>query len=87
MINTGLKYQGKIPLDCQYSLHKNEVQGGRYQWELGGYKEGMNEGECWMYFVCIYESGRMKLVEIVLRRGEGRDRESDGGSKSNQGIL
>jgi hypothetical protein len=35
-----------------------------------------------MYFVFMYENRRMKLVEIILRRGRGM-RENDGGGKSN----
>jgi hypothetical protein len=38
-----------------------------------------------MCFVFIYENRRMKLVEIVLRRGRGK-REHDGGGKSKQDI-
>jgi hypothetical protein len=33
-----------------------------------------------MYFVSIYENGKMKPVEIVLRRGE---RQNNRGGKSN----
>jgi hypothetical protein len=39
-----------------------------------------------MYFVFIYENERMKSIEIVLRKGEGK-RENDGGSESNQDTL
>jgi hypothetical protein len=35
----------------------------------------------WMYFVFIYENRRMKPVETVLRKGEGK-RENDRGGKS-----
>jgi hypothetical protein len=31
-----------------------------------------------MYFAFIYENRRMKLVEIVLRRGKGRGRMTEG---------
>jgi hypothetical protein len=31
-----------------------------------------------MYFVSTYENRRMKLVEIVLRRGRGRRRTIEG---------
>jgi hypothetical protein len=34
-------------------------------------------------FVFIYENRRTKPVEIVLRRGEGRERESNRWGKSN----
>jgi hypothetical protein len=36
----------------------------------------------WMYFVYMYEHRTMKLVEIVLRRGEEM-RENDGRDESN----
>jgi hypothetical protein len=36
-----------------------------------------------MYFVSIYENGRMKPVEIFLRRAGQGKRENDGGGKSN----
>jgi hypothetical protein len=35
-----------------------------------GYKEGVKEGEWWMYFVFGYENRRMKSVEIVPGSGE-----------------
>jgi hypothetical protein len=40
-----------------------------------------------MYFVPIYENRRMKPVEIVLRRGEGKKRKNDGGGKSHQDVV
>jgi hypothetical protein len=40
-----------------------------------------------MYFVFLYENRRMKPVEIVLRRREGKKRENDEGGKSNYNIL
>jgi hypothetical protein len=36
-----------------------------------------------MCFVSIYQSRRMKPVEIVLRRGGGRRRKNDEGGESN----
>jgi hypothetical protein len=35
-----------------------------------------------MYFVFIYKNRRMKLVEIVLRKGRRGKRENDGGGNS-----
>jgi hypothetical protein len=40
-----------------------------------------------MNFVFIYENRKMKPAEVALRRGQRGKRESDGGGKSNQGIL
>jgi hypothetical protein len=37
----------------------------------------------WIYFVSIYENRRMKTVESVLRRMEGRKKDYVGGGKSN----
>jgi hypothetical protein len=36
-----------------------------------GTRKGMRMYTWWMYFVSIYENGRMKHVEIVLRRQKG----------------
>jgi hypothetical protein len=52
--------------------NKRVFSGGEYQWEGGGHKKMVNEGE---YDECILYSymknTRMKPVEIFLRRGEG----------------
>jgi hypothetical protein len=40
-----------------------------------------------MYLVFIYESRRMKPIEIVLRSGEGEKRENGREGKSNKHIL
>jgi hypothetical protein len=53
MIYTGLKYQGKLPLDSQYTLLKNEGQEGKIGLSEGGYqsvgggghKKRANKGE------------------------------------------
>jgi hypothetical protein len=72
MIYTGLKYQGKTPLDYQYTFNfknKSFLRVGIIG--RGGQKERGNEG---IYggciFVSIYEN-QMKLVEIVPRSREG----------------
>jgi hypothetical protein len=39
-----------------------------------------------MYFIYLYKARIMKLVEIILSRGE-RVRENDRGDESNQGTL
>jgi hypothetical protein len=36
-----------------------------------------------VYFVCIYENRRMKLFEIVLRRGVRAKRENNEDGKTN----
>jgi hypothetical protein len=78
LIHTTLKYQGKTPLDCQYTLNKKKTHEGQegkiglFQgWvPVGGeWAQGKVEWGCiwWMCFVSIYENRRMTLVEIVLR--------------------
>jgi hypothetical protein len=39
-----------------------------------------------MYFLCGYEYGILKFVEVILRRGK-RNRENNGGEDPNQGTL
>jgi hypothetical protein len=56
-----------------YTLKKNEEKIGLFQWEVGGYKERGNEGEYGGVFCIMYENRRMKPVEIVLRKKEGRE--------------
>jgi hypothetical protein len=54
---------------------KQIFSGAGYQWEGGGHKERVNEGE---YGRCIFisiDENRMKPAEIVLRRGRREEQE------------
>jgi hypothetical protein len=66
MIHTGLKYQGKTPLDYQYTLKK--IKGRRIKKGIflrwisvgwGRHKEKLNEGEYGRYILYSY----MKIEE------------------------
>jgi hypothetical protein len=62
-INIHLKYEGQ-------EGKEGLVKGG-YQWEGGRLTERVKEGEMWLCFVFVHENRTMKLVEMVLRMGEG----------------
>jgi hypothetical protein len=57
---------------------------------ISGREEGkwtcQQEGIRLMYFIDLYEKRTMKLVEIILRKGEGV-RNNDGADESNKGTL
>jgi hypothetical protein len=49
--------------------------------KISGKGEG---GRIWCkYYILMYESGKMRPVETILRMGGGRRKEKDGGSESN----
>jgi hypothetical protein len=50
---------------------------------VGGWWAQGKAEQGWICFVSVYENRRIKPVEIVLRRGEGRSRENNGRGKSN----
>jgi hypothetical protein len=80
MIYTGQKYQGKIPLNYQYTLKINEGQEVKeaFFWGWVSVGDGRAQGKgksgwlWWMDFVSIHENRRMKSVVIILRSGRGR---------------
>jgi hypothetical protein len=37
----------------------------------------------WCKYILIYEDGKMRLAEVVLRIGGGRIKENDGGGEFN----
>jgi hypothetical protein len=41
-----------------------------YQWEWGGYREGVKKGKFGGNICLMYENGKMRLIETILRRGE-----------------
>jgi hypothetical protein len=47
---------------------------------------GYIERPWWRYFIFVYENRTMKLIEMVLRRGE-KKRKNDGRGESNSDIL
>jgi hypothetical protein len=77
-------------LDHHYTLKKTKKEGQEgkvdlfqgWKWEEDEHKERGNESECGRCTLYpYYESRRMKLVEIILTNG--RERENNGGGKSN----
>jgi hypothetical protein len=48
----------------------------------GGYKERKGVGgRIWKYYVLMYEDGKMRSVETVLRMGRGKTKENNEGDE------
>jgi hypothetical protein len=50
---------------------------------MGGHKKGCRRVNRVGYYVLMYENGKMKSVETILRMGRGAIKENDGGGEFN----